>query len=196
MFKKPTYSSAELIEMIQAGKSKKAKAIAFIFRHNRQKTLTYLKSKGATEAQADDLLQEGMLVLMRQLEKGVFEGKNEASVHTYFVGICKNLLRAEQRKKVYTQPLADGQDFTSESSAPDDFGEDEQQAELHRALKKLGEICREILLLRAETPPVPWQALAQKFGYKDAQNAMNKGGKCMKQLRKGFFEKGEGTTFD
>ncbi len=186
MFKQSTYSSAELVEMVQVGGSKKTKAIAYIFRHNRAKTLTYLKGKGATESQADDLLQEGMLVLMRQLGKGVFEGKNQASVHSYFVGICKNLLRAEQRKKVRTQPLADGQDFVEDGPLPDELEPDTQQARLHRALKKLGDVCRQILLLRAETPPVPWQALAAQFGYKDAQNAMNKGGKCMKQLRQVF----------
>ena len=155
MRKDPQYSSEALVQMIQGETQEKDKAITYIFVRNKDKTIGWLLSKGVNTEQAEDILQEGMLILIRQLKGGKYLGKNQASVHSYFVGICKHLLMAQRRKQATTLPLLDKEASPQEPSIMDNLEQEEQQMQLHQCLKQLGETCRKMLLLRASSPPVP-----------------------------------------
>lgn len=189
MKQKHTYSSEQLVQMVQGSPSDRNRAISYLFESNKEKTLAYLQSKGAPPAIADDLLQEGMLILIRQIQAKKFQGKNQAGIHTYFVGICKHLWLNERRRlQKAPLPISEAQIPELGDHPPFSNEQEEHQFLLHRSLQQLGEVCRRILLLRSQTPAVPWAELALEFGFKNAQNAMNKGGKCMKQLRSLFFQ--------
>lgn len=171
--------------MIQSGPPDEDRAISTIFHRNQASISRTLQSRGAHPDQVDDLLQEAMLILIQKVKANEFHGKS--SIHTFFRGICRMLYMADNRKNRPFQPLDSIREQEDDFDVSLDLEKQDQQRKLHHCLKRLGEDCRKILLLRVESPPVPWEELALEFGFKNAQNAMNKGGKCMRQLRQCFF---------
>jgi len=178
-----------LVTMIQVGGEQRKKAIQAIFLKSKGPVINYILKQGGSDEEARDVVQEGVYRLIKVIEKGKFEGRNQASLHTFYFGICKNIWRLNLTQKGKQQNLNLHWDTELDPTIEQEMIKQQEWKKLYQCLDQLGPTCRQILWMRAETPAVSWKEIAEKTGFKNAQNAMNKGGKCLKALRDIFFKR-------
>lgn len=141
---------------------------------------------GGQPADAEDLFQEGLVALWRNLEAGTYEVRPGTRLSSYLVGLCRNrwidrTRRASFRRERHAEELPD---------RPDDFeevAEEEREARAREALaaaalEQLGERCRELLTaFYFERRPLAAIAAERGIG---AATAKNEKYRCMQRLRK------------
>ncbi|WP_298311011.1 sigma-70 family RNA polymerase sigma factor [uncultured Aquimarina sp.] len=99
-------NNQKVVEGIIAGDSKVLKA--FYKRNLPPVRRLILKYNGTTE-DVEDIFQEALVLLYHKLRAGDME--LHKFIHTYFIGICKNMWRNQLRKKQmleYNELLTDG----------------------------------------------------------------------------------------
>lgn len=141
-----------------------------------------LKNSG-NEADAADIIQEGLQQLILNIRLQQFQGKS--SLKTYLYRICRNLWISRLRKLNKKDTIQ--QIFTQKTTTPPDTPEtiiDKQQKKqlLEQALNKLGTICKQVLKLW--TFGYSMVEIANKVGYKNANVAKKKKSICMQSLVK------------
>ena len=141
-----------------------------------------LKNSG-NEADAADIIQEGLQQLILNIRLQQFQGKS--SLKTYLYRICRNLWISRLRKLNKKDTIQ--QIFTQKTTTPPDTPEtiiDKQQKKqlLEQALNKLGTICKQVLKLW--TLGYSMVEIANKVGYKNANVAKKKKSICMQSLVK------------
>lgn len=143
---------------------------------------------------ADEILQEGLILLDDLVRTGKFRG--ESSVRTFLISICKNMLRNDL-KKVNRIVLKDS--FTESQSADEGSADAgiviEEKTEMHiqrdNVLRKLMENitdrCKEVLNLQYFKAFSMIQIAAQR-GLANAEQAKKAASQCREQLRKLILE--------
>ncbi len=106
----------------------------------------YVCGNGGDASDADDMLQEAIVVLWQNVCSGRFQLSSKLG--TYLLGVVKNKWRAELRKRsrmTGAEPAADTAD--SAESSLDTLIHDEQAELVQRAVGLLNPVCRQLLLL-------------------------------------------------
>lgn len=91
--------------------------LAYVYREHFAFVWRFLRSRGATPDQADDLTQETFVIVERKLE--TFEGRS--SLRTWVAGIAFNVARQQSRREareVPTAPLDAVFDGASQDTSP------------------------------------------------------------------------------
>lgn len=143
--------------------------------------LAKLISNGDDESEAEDVFQEGLLILYDNLMAHKFEQRS--SLSTYLIGICKNiwLMRLRKKKVILTdQPLEDRQ--ASEDAVVN-------EAQLQALLGQLDKGCEDILKAFYYEMK-PWQEIEEQFQLSSNQAARNKKSLCLKKLMKMIKDSG------
>ncbi|MEM9918056.1 MAG: sigma-70 family RNA polymerase sigma factor [Bacteroidota bacterium] len=144
----PTNEKA-LIQAIKSGGSQRQKAIRMIYddRELRSKVIHYVRTHGGNAEDGQDMYQEGIIVLDRNIRENKF--REETSLKGYLYSICRFLWMNQARKKAKTTltsestPFDGESDFTPESS----YFETERKKLLQQVLDKMEARCRKILKL-------------------------------------------------
>ncbi|MBK6389863.1 MAG: sigma-70 family RNA polymerase sigma factor [Saprospiraceae bacterium] len=136
-----------LVEMIQAGGRLREQALSNIYNDSGIKDkLTHMITNNHGNTQdGEDLYQEAMIVLDKNIRSGDF--RVEGSLTSYLYSIGKYLWMNHLRKKSLTlkESFSD-QELISSSVQPDNLMMDEQRKEyLKNLLSKLGTKCQNIL---------------------------------------------------
>ncbi len=106
----------------------------------------YVVANGGHETDADDLLQEAIIVLWQNVCSGRFELTSKVS--TYVMGIVKNTWRAEQRRRRRLSSETDGdREVDDRPSGLDALINAEKVEAVRQALNCLKPVCRELLML-------------------------------------------------
>ena len=137
--------------------------------------LAKLIAIGGDESQAEDVFQEGLMILYDNLMANKFEQRS--SLSTYLIGICKNiwLMRLRKQKVVLTnQPIED-------HSATEEVAVNEEQ--LETLLGRLDKGC-EAILKAFYYEMKPWEEIQEQFELGSNQAARNKKSLCLKKLMK------------
>lgn len=95
-------------------------------------------------------------------------------------------LKQLQRRSRFAEPLQESDEFV-DVQVEDAEQKEEQFKAMHLALESLGEPCRSILkdfYLKNQS----MDEISDRFGYTNAENAKNQKYKCLKRLKKVFFE--------
>lgn len=127
-------------------KSNDRTVLAELFVRYKEMVLSYITSHGGDDADAEDMLQESIIVLWQNVCSGRFE--LTAKLGTYILAVAKNKWMAERRKRGkfvdVELPLerADGA-----ASALEGIIEEEQSSTVRQALDAINPICRELLIL-------------------------------------------------
>lgn len=117
-----------------------------LFLRHRKMVFNYVITHGGSETDAEDVLQEAIIVLWQKACTQSFE--LTAKLSTYVMAVAKNKWMAEmrKRKKISDEELpldlSDGR-----LSALDNVIESEESKRVQRGLQSLGEVCRELLIL-------------------------------------------------
>jgi RNA polymerase sigma factor (sigma-70 family) len=107
---------------------------------------TFISRQGGRREDAEDALQEAIIILWQKVCGGEFELKSKLG--TYLLGIVKNKWRGELRKKKRIEPDVEYDDFESDEIGPlDSYLESEANDLIKDALMKISQQCRELLMM-------------------------------------------------
>lgn len=187
------YSNDEILEAIRGND---------VNRHNQALKQLYLdhvvngKVKdliqfyGSQKLDADEIIQEGIILLDDLIRSGKFQSKSK--VRTFLIGICKNLIRADGKKidriTYATEPL-NMPDYDDNEQSPEDLIILEEKSDsankrdqlLQQLLNQLTDKCKQVLYLYYFLAQSMAQ-VAEAQGLKNANQAKKAAGRCRKQL--------------
>ena len=175
-------TEAELLQSLQSGDEK---ALKLVYRQHYQTIMNMVLNNGGSLQEAKDVYQEALIIFYEKLKDDDFE--LNCSIKTFIYSVSRRLwLKQLQRKSKYTDDLSDADEFIQIESEDMEQKEDQYHA-MQVALEGLGEPCRSILkdfYINNQS----MDDITEKFGYTNADNAKNQKYKCLKRLKKTFFE--------
>jgi len=167
----------QLIDLIRTGHSNKA--LNTLYR-NFPMIRKMIRSNGGNAADAEDIFQEALIILVRNIQQPDFTLTSKLS--TYLYGICRLLWKDELRRRDRPIPQALIRGAEEEQTIMIDE-EKEQQARLaEKALNELGERCRELLLLFYHGG-LKLKDIAARMGYSAENTAKNQKYKCLEAAK-------------
>lgn len=178
----------ELISAINAGGTQRQRALRQIYKDQalKGKVVRYVQNNSGNFQDGQDIYQEGIIVLDRNIREDKFRG--ETSLQGYLYSICRFLWMNQIRKKAKVDltddhtKMDDVETHTPEISMIDD----ERKSVLQKVVSQLGERCQKILELWKLSYSM--DEIAQKLGFSSAAMARKNKYRCHKSLL-GFLEK-------
>ncbi len=175
------FSDDELVEAIR-DKNMREEAIRQLYQEHAEITRSFIKGKGGTEQDADDIFQETVISFIEVIQKGKF--RQESSIRTFLISISKHLwyneIRRRQRAGNRENLYESGKD-TEEWNAGDLIQDRELKKQLSQLLITLGTSCRKILeLFYYEN--LSMKEIVLQMHYENEQVVRNKKYKCLQQL--------------
>lgn len=133
-------------QIINRIKSNDRVVLGELYNQHRKMIFSYVLKNGGRNADAEDMLQEAIIVLWQNVCSGKFKLKSKIS--TYMLAIVKNKWRAESRKhcKLSDEPLPENRSDGRENSLTDLIRNENNQA-VGNALNQISAGCKELLLL-------------------------------------------------
>lgn len=182
-------SDDEILDFIRQGNED---ALKYLYRQNYSMVRKYVIENSGTLEDVDDMLQDGIIALWKNVSKREF--KLEAKLSTYFFSIVKNLWLKKLRKskKEFT---ADGETLALMSSSIEQQTEREMDLLVVRnLLNNIGDTCKELLAL-FYFDGMDNQSIAERMSFSNADVVKAKKYQCLKKLKKVFYEKYSETDF-
>ena len=139
-------------------------------------------SAGGAEADVEDVFQESLTALVRNIMNGKFNG--ESKISTYFFRICQLRYLKKYKKKEFAVEKADTIIETQPSIENYIIEREKNQSlklVMDQLLSQMGEVCRRMLLF--SKLGYSMQAIAQEMAYTNIQSAKNQALRCRKELR-------------
>ncbi len=177
-----TYWTDEaLITSIRSGGAAREDALKriYLLPGLRESVLRYILEHGGDRQDAQDIFQESMVLLDRNLREGRFEGKSALS--TYFVAIAKwRWVTVRRQQGRYTE-LSPAQ-YDSEVESPETETIRSEYRELFQeALAQIGDRCRELLQLYQLEYSM--EEIADLMQYNNADVAKKEAYRCRMRFR-------------
>jgi len=167
-------------QFINRIKSNDQTVLGELFIRFKKPVFSYIRSNGGSEADAEDMLQEAIIVLWQNVCGGKFELRSKLG--TYILAVVKNKWRAEKRKRnkisndALPEDKADGR-----PSLLEDVIEKERAELIHTALQQISPGCKELLLL-FYFEARDFKDIARIMNYSGAEVAKAKKYQCKKSL--------------
>ncbi|MCB0655935.1 MAG: sigma-70 family RNA polymerase sigma factor [Saprospiraceae bacterium] len=173
----------EIIQLIQDEKQEGMVAL-YDDAFNLVRTLV-IRNSGSSE-DAEDLFQEVLVVLVKQIRKGSFELKGKLTTYIYAVASKQWLYILRQRKGKEAVSLDDGKTVALEGWAEEDLAEKTEYEEKHtliaEKLKQLNEECQKIIQWFYYNK-IPLLEIGKKLKYTEGSIRVKKN-RCMNYLKK------------
>ncbi|MFN0159153.1 MAG: RNA polymerase sigma factor [Bacteroidota bacterium] len=171
---------AKLIDLIRNGDEE---ALAKIYQSNRKPIAAFVLRNNGTMDDAEDMLQEALVVLWERIRSGRFE--YSAKLSTFLFATVKNMwMRRLARAKRETPMGNAGMDVVDgEESQLDSMITSDEARGVRNALDALGEPCRQLLLL-FYWEELPMEKIAVTMGFANADTVKSKKYQCKKSLEK------------
>lgn len=167
----------QVIQLIRTGKSDRALDVLY---KNFPAVRKLIRAGGGNSADAEDIFQESLIILVRKIRDTDF--RLTAQLSTYLFSVCRFLWNDELKKRK-RQPMTEpGTDEPAEQEWQS-TREKEALAQLaEKALHQLQDRCRELLLLFYEGR---WKLkdIAAKMGYSSESTAKNQKYKCLESAK-------------
>lgn len=162
------------------------KAAEILYKENYNMVQSLVINNNGTADDARDIFQEAMIVLYENAKSNTFE--LNCLIKTYLYSVARRLwLKRLSHAKRYTGEIRDDQEIVPVEEDIETHEQHENHfALMEKSLSGLGEPCKSLLeayYMRKKT----MTAIADKFGYTNADNAKNQKYKCLMRLKKIFF---------
>lgn len=178
----PVTTEEDQIRLLQAGDES---ILQIIYRQYYQTIIQLVMNNNGSLQEAKDIYQETLIIFYEKVMGENFE--LNCKLKTYLYSISRNLwLKQLQHKKRFTNTISDSEEYLEIPWEEAGKKEDQYKA-MHVALESLGEPCRSILkdfYIHSQS----MEEITEKFGYTNADNAKNQKYKCLKRLKKVFFD--------
>ena len=141
-----------------------------------------VRYQGGSREEAEDIFQEALIILCRKAKEDGFV--LSSGVYPYLYSICRFLWQDELKKK-NRMPVHTMDTMPGDTAAADAVTTVEEEARFRIAEKiiaKLGDRCRELLLLFYHSR-LALQDIAARMGYSSEQTAKNQKYKCLEGAR-------------
>jgi RNA polymerase sigma factor (sigma-70 family) len=158
-------------------------ALADLFRQNRRPVVSLVLRNQGTEDDAEDILQEALIVLWERIRNNSFE--YQAKLNTFIYATAKNiwLRRLARNRRETTAPDETFEVATKDATPLEELEENEQVIAVQQAMEKLGNPCYDILLLYYWEDR-SMEEIALKLGFANADTVKSKKYQCKKALEK------------
>lgn len=164
-------------------------ALVTIYQQNRKAIVSFVQRNSGSEDDAEDVLQESVIILWERVRSGRFE--QNAKLSTFLYGVAKNVW-SRRRMKKFREPASDFENDeigSDERSALDAMIDSERSRTVADAMERLGEPCRTLLTLYY------WEEhsqeeIAAEMGFANAATVKSKKYTCKKMLEKILKESG------
>lgn len=157
-------------------------AFGKLYQDNFHKILTFIRNNSGNQADAEDVFQEAMLVLVEKLRMDHFQ--LTTSIDTYVYAICKNIWFKKLRNKSYELSIDEIQSYAFQHSINDAIENEKTYLEkLKGYLLKITTHCNR-LISDIFFNEKSIDQIQQDYGYSSRHNAQNQKHKCVEQLRK------------
>ncbi len=169
-------------------------ALVELYRRCRRPVLAYIVANSGSADDAEDLLQEALVVLWERVRGGRFE--QTAKIETFIVATVRNMwLRRLSRMRRESRNPSDREEPADDAPSPLDSLIDGEEAVLVRqALDTLGDPCRSLLLLYY-WEELSMQEIADRLGFANADTVKSKKYQCKKALE-GLLKRAFGAQDD
>ncbi|HAI74976.1 MAG TPA: RNA polymerase subunit sigma-70 [Microscillaceae bacterium] len=176
-------SEAALQTALQQGQ---ADALRYVYQQYYGSIAFFVINNQGSEAEAKDVFQESMIVLLENLQKPDFS--LQCSLKTFLYSITRRKwLKKLVRNKPILGKIEDHEAFLNlAEEAEEEDNREQQLALMQQAMQMLGEPCSGLLndfYVLEKT----MQEISQARQYTNADNAKNQKYKCLVRLRKIFF---------
>lgn len=173
-------SDARILHRMRQGDER---ALVELYSANRKMVLSYVTKNNGTRDDAEDMLQEALIVLWERVRSGRFE--YTAKLSTFIFATVRNkwlrrLARSRREKPSEFLPEPDPDEHISQL---DSIIEAEDAEWIASALEKLGEPCKSILML-FYWEEQPLERIAEQLGFANADTVKSKKYQCKMALRR------------
>ena len=153
-----------------------------LYKDNFYKILKFVQNNSGNKADAEDLFQDAMMVLVGKLRQDQFQ--LTASINTYVYAICKNLWFKKLRNRNFELSADEIQTSSFLNSIADSIENEKLYLEKLKGylLKITGHCNRLIRDIFFKEKAI--EQIQQEYGYSTKQNAQNQKHKCLEQIRK------------
>ncbi|MBN2663199.1 MAG: sigma-70 family RNA polymerase sigma factor [Bacteroidales bacterium] len=157
-------------------------AFGKLYKDNFEKISNFVQNNSGNQADAEDLFQDAMMVLVEKLRQDDFQ--LTASIDTYVYAICKNLWFKKLRDKNYELSVDELQSFDFLTSINESIKDEKTYLEkLKGYLLKITDHCNRLIhdIFFKEKAI---DQIQKDYGYSTRHNAQNQKHKCVEQIRK------------
>lgn len=177
MFSRRTPSDKDLLQQIKQGDRQ---ALVLLYERNFQAIRNHIRQNSGGETDADDILQEAVIVVWQQAQRKDFGLTSK--LDTLIFGIAKNLWLKELRKRKRVVSKTEDSEFPSQWESEDEsMREEENSAILVKYVQQLSEACRDILYL-FYFDRLEMDEIAQRLNFANADTVKAKKYQCKKKL--------------
>jgi RNA polymerase sigma factor (sigma-70 family) len=181
MNKKIGFSDSELVEAIRE-KEMLEPAILQLYGDHAEITRSFIKGKGGTDQDADDIFQETVVSFIDSVQKSKF--RQESGIRTFLISISKNLWYNEIRRRqraINRERLFEADHNQEDPDVSEIIQDRELKKQLNQLLLDLGDSCRKVLeLFYYEN--LTMKEIVSHLHYENEQVVRNKKYKCLQQL--------------
>jgi len=169
---------ARILDSIRRGDEQ---GLTMLYASNRKAVTAYVVANSGTPDDAEDMLQEALVVLWERVRSGRFE--QTARLDTFVYATVKNMwLRRLSRMRREVAGAVDPEVHADDGpTVLEDLVSSEEAHSVHRALGRIGEPCRTLLLL-FYWEELPMEEIARRLGFANADTAKAKKYQCKKAL--------------
>jgi len=158
-------------------------ALIELFNRNKQQIMSLVMQNNGTKDDAEDVLQEALVVLWERVRDGSFEYK--ARLNTFIYAIAKNIWfrrlshygrefkRIDEKKELQSEEI----------SVVDEIEKNERISAVQKAMREIGNPCHDILLLYY-WEELSMDEIAKRLGFANADTVKAKKYQCKKILEK------------
>ncbi len=171
-----------LIALLQSGKRhENDRALSYLYQKHYRMLESLVQKYNGSDADAQDVFQDSLIVLFNQVKSGQFELKS--SISTYLYAIARNIWFKKFRTVSKESELQAVHEAIPEEENQLGFLEKSEKSNLiAQLLGQLDEKCRKLLLLfYYERQRMKY--IADEMGWQSEQVAKNQKTLCMKKLK-------------
>ncbi|TJZ52492.1 sigma-70 family RNA polymerase sigma factor [Sphingobacterium olei] len=178
-------SDLEIIEGVAKGESK---AINTIYAHFFPSVARMIINNNGSNEEAKDIFQEAVMVLYDRVTRQDFELKSK--LKTFLYAVSRRLWLKQLNRKGASTNTSDISDYEDILHVEEDIERhvdiETKFTQMESSLEQLGEPCKTILN-DFYIANLSMQAICEKFGYTNTDNAKTQKYKCLQRLKKLFF---------
>jgi RNA polymerase sigma factor (sigma-70 family) len=175
------HNDAKILDLIRKGDEEEP--LVALYKTSRRPVVSYIMKNSGTADDAEDILQEAVVVLWEKVRSGKFQ--YEAQLSTFIMGIAKNiwLRRLAQRRKEIPEGTHIDEVESPDPSPLEGLIESDTSKLVRDSLNKLGDPCRRLLLL-FYWEELPLEKIALAMGFANAETVKSKKYQCKKALER------------
>ena len=171
---------AKILDLIKKGDEE---ALVIVYSQNKNAIFSLVMRNNGSEHDADDVLQESVVILWERVKSGRFE--YTAKLSTFLYAVAKNVWSRKRMRKM-REPATefDNDAFATTDQSPlDEMISSERSRTIADALEQLGDPCKTLLLLYYWEER-PQEEIAVQMGFANAATVKSKKYTCKKMLEK------------